>query len=280
MNEKQADEIARLKKLLFAEESKFIEDLRYKVYQLEQEVKEEVVRAKVAPTLEKKIMILREDIETLTGPAITKAIKRQIQDSREEVISALYPIMGQLIRRYVQVEIEKLNEIIDRRVDELFTWQGIQKLFRNLLKGKTPSEQIITNLYPAKLLQVILIHQHSGLIVAEYSPQTVIDQDMMAGMLSAIKSFAEDSLQASKQQLETLHYNTYRIIIQSWHHYYMAAVLEGTVNQTFAESIRQKMDEFAELYLVTIDKEFDEIQKKDLSLSLQSHFESFTHESN
>ena len=62
----------------------------------------------------------------------------------------------------------------------------------------------------------MVIEQGSGIVASEYSKTQNIDQDTVAGMLTAIKSFAEDAFQAETQSLEYIEYENYHIHLQNF----------------------------------------------------------------
>ena len=60
-----------------------------------------------------------------------------------------------------------------------------------------------------------------------------IDKDMIAGMLTAIKSFVEDAFAKEEQSLELIQYEFYNIYIQNLASYYIATVISGSFNSDF-----------------------------------------------
>jgi hypothetical protein len=73
--------------------------------------------------------------------------------------------------------------------------------------------------------QIFVIEKGSGLIISSVSKQESIDEDMIAGMLTAIKSFVEDAFKRDLQSLELIQYELFEIHIQNFTSYYFAVVI-------------------------------------------------------
>lgn len=74
----------------------------------------------------------------------------------------------------------------------------------------------------------MLIERDSGLLKASFSKTNTIDEEMISGMLTAIKAFVEDAFNQKNQELELIDYELYNIHIQSFVNYYVAVVISGT----------------------------------------------------
>ena len=79
----------------------------------------------------------------------------------------------------------------------------------------------------AKIEQVFLIERDSGILKAVYSKKETIDEELISGMLTAIKSFVEDAFNKGGQSLELIEYELYQIHIQSFVTHYVAVVISG-----------------------------------------------------
>jgi hypothetical protein len=72
---------------------------------------------------------------------------------------------------------------------------------------------------------------------------------MIAGMLTAIKSFVEDAFQRDREALELIEYGTYKIIIQNFHTYYLATAVSGTLTIHDRNEIATQLLNFGEIHL-------------------------------
>ena len=96
-----------------------------------------------------------------------------------------------------------------------------------------------------QIQQIFIIEKGSGLIIASFSKSDTIDEDMIAGMLTAIKSFVEDAFQGGNQSLENIEYELNTIQIQNFQSYYMAAVISGAVDTGFKSDLQDRLLDFA-----------------------------------
>jgi hypothetical protein len=98
---------------------------------------------------------------------------------------------------------------------------------------------------------------------------------MVAGMLTAIKAFVKDAFTAETQELETIAYETYKIIIKNFKSYYIAAVISGVVTTSSKKELDHAILDFSEKVLTTPKlAQLPDSQEK-ISQSLKAHFSKF-----
>ena len=118
-----------------------------------------------------------------------------------------------------------------------------------------------------------MIDKNSGLLIGEYSPQNILEPDLVAGMLSAIKSFVESAFGQENSELESLEYSSYKILLYNFNRFYFACVMEGFID---AELRAQLQDDFLDLtdhQLGTISlKNIDDTLKQRVELELDKKF--------
>ena len=115
----------------------------------------------------------------------------------------------------------------------------------------------------------MVIEQGSGIVISEYSKTQNIDQDTVAGMLTAIKSFVEDAFQAETQNLEYIEYENYHIHLQNFSNYYIAVVISGAFTAIFRNKLEDKLLDFAQNVINKTDLENSSI----LETKLKAQFE-------
>ena len=118
-----------------------------------------------------------------------------------------------------------------------------------------------------------MIDKNSGLLIGEYSPQNILEPDLVAGMLSAIKSFVESAFGQESSELESLEYSSYKILLYNFNRFYFACVMEGFID---AELRAQLQDDFLDLtdhQLGTISlKNIDDTLKQRVELEFDKKF--------
>ena len=181
------DKIQILKDILFAEDSDYIEKIAHRLENLESTLNDrQKFSTKVDPIILHQLEEFKTSIPSTLGPTITAALKTEIKKNKDEVVEAMFPILGKMIKKYIAHEIKLLSEKINKQLsfkDRMKSWFG----------NSTKKQEIIDELAASHIEQVLLIEKDSGLLKASYSVTQTIDEEMISGMLTAIKSFVEDA---------------------------------------------------------------------------------------
>ncbi|WP_289043449.1 cell envelope biogenesis protein OmpA [uncultured Olleya sp.] len=243
----QDDKLKILKDILLKDEHEYASSIEIKLKKLEELITQQNNLSKhIDPILEEKLDEFIKEMPQTIGPTITKTLKEEIKNSQDEVVEALYPIMGKMIKRYVQKEIQILSENINRSMSNAFSFKNIFRKFRSKKSGVSEGDLLIQNQFKPKIEQIMVIESGSGLIISEYSKTNNIDQDTVAGMLTAIKSFAEDAFVTDVQNLEYIEYENYHIHLQNFSKYYIAVAISGAFTATFRSKLEDKLLDFAQ----------------------------------
>lgn len=219
------DRLDLLKNILFTEDREHVLKISKRIQLLEALFNEkQKLAGKVDPIIDERLQDFTRDIPKTLGPTITATLKEQIRVQKDEVVDALYPIMGKMIKKYVAQEIKLLQERIDNQFSFIARWKMKMRSFFGNVKEE---ELILSQMGSAQIQQVFLIERDSGILKASYSKSKTIDEEMISGMLTAIKSFVEDAFQQKGQNLELIEYEFYHIHLQSFVTHYVAVVLSG-----------------------------------------------------
>ncbi len=292
MNDK--DKLKALRDLLFDEErkqreslsekivelndeiAKEREDLSEKIVELDKEVHDpELFKSQVEPIVDDKINDFVDEMPQRLGPTITETLKIQIQESKDEVVEALYPIMGRMIKKYIQREIQLLSERVDQRLEKAFSMEGWWLRIKGWFGGVKEKDMIISDLAEPQIEEIFLVQKGSGILIGSYSRHKTLDQDMISGMLTAIKSFVEDAFTQGEQNLELIEYDLYKIHIQNFYSLYVAVVISGVLTTSFRSDLEDRIMEFVESMLPTRLQESNEdsYQEQQFSKELKSYFD-------
>ncbi len=187
---------------------------------------------------------------------------RVIQHSKEEVIDVLGPVMGKMIKKFISSEMEKLKQNIETKSKAIFSFKFLKRKIKSKVTGISESDLAINDAIDCRLLQIFVIEKKSGLLIGEYSPKNILEPDLVAGMLSAIKSFVESAFGQENSDLESLEYSSYKILMYNFNRFYFACVMEGTIS---AEIRADLQDDFLDL----VDKEFGALSLKEINDQLK-----------
>ena len=208
--------------------------------------KQEKLSEKVDPIIAEKLEKFVEEIPSTLGPVITQTLREEIANSKDQVVEALYPIIGKMIKRYIQNEIKLLSENINKKVSNTFSFSWLKRKAKSTFTGVNEGDLILSELDAAQIDQVFVIEKGSGLLLGNYNHTSLVDEDMISGMLTAIKSFVEDAFEAGNQNLEAIEYELYSIHIQNFHSYYIAVVVSGTYTRSFENKMENQLLKLSE----------------------------------
>ncbi len=245
-----------LKEVLLQEEHKLSADLSKRLNKLETSFdSEEEVAHRIRPILNKH---LDEFTKTTLSALIVKGLRKEIENSQEAVVEALYPIIGKMIKKYIASEINLLNEKINNQINKALSFKN---LFNSIFRRNSISDQIIIEATKPILLEIFVIEKESGILIANYKREghSSMDEEMVAGMLTAIKSFVEDAFQKESQNLETITYDLYTLHIQNFFNFYITSVISGPYNLTTKNILENKILDFAQNGISREDLEKSEI---------------------
>ena len=187
----------------------------------------------------------------LLAPVLGDAIRRRIRDAREEMIEALYPIIGQTITRAVSEAIRDLVRTVDARMRTSFSPRALWWRLRARLGGASGAEIALRESLPFEVAQVFLIHRETGLLLRHVSrdPGVASDSDLISGLLTAIRDFAQDAFGRGEEgQLDEIQYGERSILIEAAQHAYLAVVVDGVEPPGFRAELRQRIIEVEHTY--------------------------------
>jgi outer membrane protein OmpA-like peptidoglycan-associated protein len=204
---------------------------------------EEIARAlapEIAPAIREQTRLNLEALSTALGPGMGAAIKEQIRLERDVMVDALYPVIGNTIAKYMAEFIRSINE----RLENALSAQRLQRKIRARLQGVSEAELIVTESLPFTVPAIFLIHKQSGLVIAEIQHgNPPLESDMVAGMLTAIRSFVNDCIARSGEMAElgAIDYGGSQILLEAAGYCYLAVVVNGIPSRAWMNTLRQSL---------------------------------------
>lgn len=267
----------KLKEILLEQDREDRDELAQKLEELNSQLNDrEKLEERINPILTDQEGTLKKNFSKLFGPQITESISKQIKESQDEVVEVLYPIIGRMIKKYITSEMEKLSEKVDAQMELAFSWEGWKLRIKSWISGTPQKDMVISNLIEPKIEDIYVIERNSGILIGSFSKKESLDGDMVAGMLTAIKAFVEDAFSADAQQLESIDYENYKVIIKNFNSFFISVVCSGGMNLTFKDKLDDQLLSFAEKVL-TKAKDGDQAQEAQelVSTGLEEHFNAF-----
>jgi outer membrane protein OmpA-like peptidoglycan-associated protein len=182
-----------------------------------------------------------EEMSTAIAPMIGKALKKQIEIEQDSVVDALYPIIGGTISKYLAETVRAINQ----QVEDTLSVDGIKRKMRAKMQGVSEAELILREAMPFTVQAVFLIQKMSGLVIADIqrTDSQRLESDMIAGMLTAIRSFANDCIVQSSgvSELNEIDYGASKILLEVAGHCYLAIVVRGEPPKSFLPTVRKTL---------------------------------------
>jgi outer membrane protein OmpA-like peptidoglycan-associated protein len=193
------------------------------------------IAPEVALSIKEQIKLDENAIAQALGSEMGKAIKTQIAMERDAMVDALYPVIGSTISKYMAEVVQSINEKVDSALSPI----GIQRKIRAKLQGVSEAELILKESYPFSIRAIFLIHKTSGLVIRELQPnqEVLLESDLLAGMLTAIRSFANDCIVANAE-LDQIDYDNFQILFETAGYCYLAVVVNGEPIRQFRDRMR------------------------------------------
>jgi len=262
----QDEKLELLKQILLNDEKVYTRTIGEKIAFLEETLSERSkLHEKIGPIIKEELEAYTVSMPEQLGPVITDTLRIQIAESRDEVVEALFPILGQMIKKYIAHEIKILSENIEAKTKNAFSFLSFKRKVRSVITGVGENEIIISELAQAKIDQVFVIDIKSGILMGSYVDKETMDEDMMSGMLTAIKGFVEDAFQEKNQKLTSITYDLYEIHLYNSHNYYIASAINGILT----EKLESEIDDLA-IKISTIINKRKITKKEELDQVLHS----------
>lgn len=192
-------------------------------------------------------------------PIMDRLVSTSVRESRDSMVDALYPIIGRLVSRAVA---EALRDLVQRIDDQMRSALDLRVMARRVqarIAGVPDAEFALRSVLPFHVLQIFLIHRETGLLlnVLADDPEHAADSDLISGMLTAIRDFAQDALGRGQDgDLDEVQYGDKRILIESTRHVYIALVSNGIEPLGFRTDVRERLLDIEQAYL-SILRDYD-----------------------
>ncbi len=210
------------------------------------------IAPEIATAVKEQSRIDQRAIIEALGPQMGAAIKQQILLERDAMVDALYPVIGNTISKYFAEAIREINQ----RIERTFSPDGFGRNIRAKLQGVSEAELILRESFPVEIRAIFLIEKYSGLVMvdlqaSEYkSNSTPLEAEMIAGMLTAIRSFVSDCLSrdAKVTEVDTIKYGQAKILLEVTGYSYLAVIIEGEPPKHFIQKMRDILAKIAQKY--------------------------------
>lgn len=211
------------------------------------------IAPEMGAAIREQIRLDRDAIIDAIAPEMGSAIKRQIALERDSMVDALYPVIGNTIAKYFAEAIRSINE----KVEQTFSVGGLQRKLRAKMQGVSEAELILKESVPFEVQAIFLIHNLSGLVMVDIQQSDLntliepIDSDMLAGMLTAIRSFANECMSRSSEEraeIDAINYSGSQILLEVAGYCYLAVIIRGEPDPEFVSKVRDVFGQVVQVY--------------------------------
>ncbi|AFY53549.1 outer membrane protein/peptidoglycan-associated (lipo)protein [Rivularia sp. PCC 7116] len=209
--------------------------------------------AAVPVAIAEQITVNSGEVAEAIAPAMGEAIQKQIELEKDKIVDALYPVIGNTISKYMGETIQAINQ----QIENTLSVEGIKRKIRAKLQGVSEAELIVKESISFTPQAIFLIHKTSGLVICDIQPSDSerLESDMIAGMLTAIRSFANDCMiqSGNVSELDEIDYGNFKIILEVAGYCYLAIIVKGEVPKKFVSRMRQVLSTIITSYSKSIE---------------------------
>ena len=186
------------------------------------------------------------------APLISIAIKEQIKSHKNEVVDALYPVIGNMISRYVSKTFEEMINSINNQIKNGLSFKVLTRRLKAKIKGVSETDLLLSENMSSNIKSVFLIHKDSGTVLShvEHPNNPIIEPEMVASMMTAIRSFVNDWVDKNNefQELGTIEYGGSKILIEASGSSYLAVIIDGSSSLQTSDNIREVLEQITYKY--------------------------------
>lgn len=227
---------------------------------------------KVEPIIEEQLEKMRENFPTQYKKTVQAIVQKELKSSQTEIMNAIYPVMGTMIKKFITLQFQQLKESIDQQIKGTFSNKGILGRIKGNLFGSKTADEILVSIDKLKIEEVFVVERNSGLLIGAASNKPTVNHDMIAGMLTAIKSFVEDAFMEGAEDLDLIEYDTLKLYIQNFPSYFVVVAIKGSVSAQDKEDLMDRIFKFAEKILLHKVLDWNEEDFNFISRQLDLHF--------
>ncbi len=255
------DPVDQLRRILLADNLRSVADLESRIdsFQVQWRDKNWLIKTLdpvIAGLLTQKISESKDEIAEALAPVMGTAIKKQIEVAREDIVDALYPVIGQSIRKSIAEAMKNLAKTVNERIDRALSFEMMFKKLKARITGVESAALVLADSLPFIIHEIFYIHKESGLLlthVHDRSTSASGDEDMISGMLTAIREFAKTAFsENSDRDLSEIQYDDLQILLENGRNAYLAVVISGVPPRELKDQLRQLEQKFHKQYFKTL----------------------------
>jgi outer membrane protein OmpA-like peptidoglycan-associated protein len=197
--------------------------------------------------IDKNYETSKDKIASQMAPLMGDAIREQIKNQKDDVVDALYPVMGNMISRYVSKSLEEMLESINQKIQSGLSVDALKRKIEAKIKGVSETELLLQESSSTYIKAILLIHKETGVVLtqAHASDSAINEPEMVASMMTAIRSFINDWVEKNEKDSEVgeIDYGGSKIVIENGGYSYLAVIVDGAIYNKTYNRIRETFED-------------------------------------
>ncbi len=267
-SQEEAQLMEQLRQILLSEDREALAAIR-EILEDEAQLSE-----KVSPIIRQHLAFLKENFREEYGLIIEEIVSKKLSESQDEIVNMIFPKLNTIIKKFITAQFQILKEGIDSQIKTVQNRFSPKNIF-NRFFGPSDSDIVLSQLDNPEIHEIYLVQRDSGLLLGSFAKEKNPDQDVIAGMLTAIKSFAEDAFNRGKEDLEMIQYENYKIFLHNLPSYYFAVAMTGSISASEKDNLSNKLITFAGENIPFDTTNVDSTLTDRISAALSTHFGHF-----
>lgn len=244
--EAQAGDFERLRELLLGDDRRELAAARARITELEARQKELPRRLPDAA-----LEALRHErgnprIGAALSEPVAQALGGAVQKNRQGLVDALFPILGPMIRKSIAEALRNLVGNLNSAVESSLTPRGLKWRIEAWRGGVPYAQVVLRHRLAYGIDQLFLIERESGLVLHHASAPGLpaLDADAIAGMLTALGDFVDDSIGDDRGgALDSAQVGDYLVWIEHGPRANLACFMRGVPPAELRTLLRQRLEE-------------------------------------
>ena len=186
----------RLRELLFGHDLRELAAARARIAELEHAQKNLPQRLPDAAVEALRTGKDNARVATALSAPVAQALGSAVQNNRQSIVDALFPVIGPMIRKAIAEALRGLVGNLNDAIESSFTPRGLKWRIEAWRGGVPYAQVVLKHRLACAIDHVFLIERGSGLVLGHASAPGLpsLDADAIAGMLTALGDFVDDSV--------------------------------------------------------------------------------------
>lgn len=183
--------------------------------------------------------------EALSEP-VAQALGSAVQRNRQGLVDALFPILGPMIRKSIAEALRSLVSNLNGAIESSLTPRGIKWRLEAWRGGVPYAQVVLRHRLAYGIDHLFLIERESGLVLHHASAPGLppLDADAIAGMLTALGDFVDDSIgDVGGGALDSAQVGEYLVWVEHGPRVNLACFMHGVPPAELRTLLKQRLEE-------------------------------------